>query len=398
MKRRLSVPFLVLTSMAYVAFAPASASAAPGCALVAAPWGSDQGTGSVESPLRTVQALVGSLSAGQTGCLRGGTYEGDVTIAHGGQPGEALTLESYPGETATIVGRIWITQQASNVILEDLDLNGTNAESLPSPTINGDDVTFARDEVTNDNTAICFDIGSNAGWGVAQDTIITLDRIHNCGVEPPTNHEHGIYVEDAIDTMIEWNLIYANADRGIQLYPDAQDTTIDHNVIDDNGEGIIFSGDFGLASDGSNVYDNLLTDSTQRFDAESWYPQGNPLGTGNVLHDNCLWGGREGPVNTSAGGFEAVDNIVADPRYVDAADHNYHLLASSPCLALTGDIAAEVPGASDQQPVATPQSHRSSRVKAPTHSRRSRAAGHKRAGRKHRAHRRHAHTRRYRLR
>ncbi len=53
---------------------------------------------------------------------------------------------------------------------------------------------------------------------------------------------------DATDTTIEWNLIYANADRGIQLYPNAEYTTIDHNIIDDNGEGILFAGDDGTAS------------------------------------------------------------------------------------------------------------------------------------------------------
>src|SRR5205807_9016618 len=137
--------------------------------------------------------------------------------------------------------------------------------------------------------------------------------------------DHGIYVDDAINTRIEWSLIYDNADRGIQLYPNAQGTTIDHNVIDDNGEGIIFSGDNGMASDGNEVYNNLLTGATIRHDVESWYPNGNPLGTGNVLHDNCVWGGREGAIDTSGGGFTATHNLNVNPQYVDATRHEYRL-------------------------------------------------------------------------
>jgi parallel beta-helix repeat protein len=172
-------------------------------------------------------------------------------------------------------------------------------------------------------------------------------------VLPANNHEHGIYVESATDTRVEWNLIYDNADRGIQLYPNAQYTTIDHNVIDDNGEGIIFSGDNGVASDHADVYNNLLTNSQIRHDAESYYPAGNPTGTGNVLHDNCLWGGREGTIDSSGGGFTAANNKVADPQYIAPAEHNYHLLPTSPCLQLVGDIAAAVDGTPPTQPTGT---------------------------------------------
>ena len=99
--------------------------------------------------------------------------------------------------------------------------------------------------------------------------MITHSRIHGCGVLPANNHEHGIYVDDAIGTRIEWNLIYDNADRAIQLYPNSQGATIDHDVIDDNGEGIIFSGDNGMASSNNDVYNNLMTGARIRYDAES---------------------------------------------------------------------------------------------------------------------------------
>jgi hypothetical protein len=48
------------------------------------------------------------------------------------------------------------------------------------------------------------------------------DRMHDCGRLPPTNHDHGVYVEGAVDTVISDSLIYDNANRGIQLFPNAQ--------------------------------------------------------------------------------------------------------------------------------------------------------------------------------
>ena len=369
MSRWAPISTLVVAGALAATLIPGSAAAAgasSGCNLFAAPSGSDSSSGSALAPFRTVQRLVNSLAPGQTGCVRAGTYGEDVAISRGGTPGSPVTLTSYPGETATIIGRLWVTKQASDVAISKLDLDGRNPDDLPSPTVNGNDITFSSDDITNDHTAICFNIGSDAGYGVARDTVITHSRIHGCGVLPANNHEHGIYVDDAIGTRIEWNLIYDNADRAIQLYPNSQGATIDHNVIDNNGEGIIFSGDNGMASSNNDVYNNLMTGARIRYDAESWYPDGNPVGTRNSLHDNCVWGGREGMINTSGGGFSAWHNITADPRYVNAAKHDYRLNSSSPCLSLTGDIAAVVNGSSAPtgQPRAAHRPHETRRHSA----------------------------------
>ena len=58
---------------------------------------------------------------------------------------------------------------------------------------------------------------------------------------PANNHEHGIYVEASDGAQIVDNWIYDNADRGVQLFPDAQGTYVARNVIDRNGQGVIFS-------------------------------------------------------------------------------------------------------------------------------------------------------------
>jgi hypothetical protein len=340
---------------------------APACNRYAAPSGSDRARGGPRTPFRTVQRLVNSLRPGQTGCLRAGTYQTPVRIARGGRQRARITLAAYPGETATIVGRFEIMKGANYVTVTGLRLNGANPTRLPSPMVYADHVTFSYDDVTNGHTGICFAIGSKT-WGWATDTLITHDRVHDCGQMPATNYQHGFYIGAATGTTIEWSLIYANAARGIQLYPDAQHTTIDHNIIDDNGEGILISGVDGVASSYTNVYDNIISDANVRHDVESFWPAGNPVGVGNSVHNNCLWRGREGAISAPRG-VRASHNARVDPMFVNAAAHDYRLQAASPCLFAVGDVDAAVDGLAATIPLIkhTPFAGRVSGSGTPSH-------------------------------
>ena len=320
------------------------------CNRFASPSGSDSSPGSLRAPFQTVQRLVNSLRPGQTGCLRAGTYIRSVRIARGGLPSARITLTAYPGETATIMGRVEIIEGADYVTVTGLRLNGANPGRLPSPMVDANHVTFSYDDVTDDHTGICFGIGS-ASWGWATDTLITHDRVHDCGQPQAFNLQHGFYVGAATGTRIEWSLIYANAARGIQLYPDAQHTTIDHDIIDDNAEGIMISGEGGQASSYTNVYDNIISNATVRHDVESFWPAGNPVGVENVVHDNCVWRGRQGTIYVRNGGLAANDNARVNPQFVDAHDHNYTLKPTSRCLFVIGDVEAAVDGTRAVTPV-----------------------------------------------
>ena len=320
------------------------------CDKVAAPNGSDSAGGTAGAPYRTAQKVADSLAAGQTGCLRAGIYDEDLTVRRGGGAGAPVTIRSYPGERARVVGRLWIARTADYVTIAQLDLDGVNPEqTLPSPTVNSSNVTFVDNDVTNRHTAICFNIGSGS-YGRARNTLIARNRIHDCGKLPANNHEHGIYVSNADDTKILGNAIYDNADRGVQLYPDAQRTVIQGNVIDGNGVGVIFSGVGGVASSDNDVEFNVITNSNQRNNVESWYPAGNPIGRNNVLRNNCIAGGVRDSGNGGIGaqvGFTATANITSPVQYANRAAKDFALPAGSACAALlargSGDIPADTP-------------------------------------------------------
>ena len=158
---------------------------------------------------------------------------------------------------------------------------------------------FQDNDVTNDHNGICFNLG-NASYGRAVNDTIQRNRIHDCGRPQPREQPRPrIYLAYTDDVKILNNVIYDNADRGIQLYPDAQRTEISGNVIDGNGEGIIFSGVGGSASSDNVVENNVITNSRLRHDVESWYP--DLVGERNVVRNNCVHGGTQGPISNGYG-------------------------------------------------------------------------------------------------
>src|SRR5919202_6432600 len=345
MRRRLARRLTMLAAATTLALAaagtPTAAADDPSCTRVAAPTGSDSAAGTDAAPYRTAQMLVDSLSPCDVGCRRAGTYHEDVTFNRGGSGETArLTIRSYAGERATISGRLYIPDRANYVTVERLDLDGHDAPMcgskpdchLPSPTVNGDHVVFQDNDVTNRHLGICFNLGA-AGYGRAVDDVIQRNRIHDCGVLPANNHEHGIYLAYSDNVQILNNVIFDNADRGVQLYPDAQHTLIKGNVIDGNGGGVIFSGAGSTASNDNVVENNVITNSKLRHDVESWYP--DLIGSGNKVRNNCVYGGKQGPLSGGYG-FDIGTNLKVDPRYVDRAGKDFRLASGSPCAAVLG--------------------------------------------------------------
>lgn len=276
------------------------------CDRYASPRGSDRWPGTERRPFKTVRRLVSRLRVGQIGCLEpGATFVEDVTIRRGGSAGLPITLTSPSRPAATIRGRLYIADSANHMVFANLVLDGRNSENLASPTVNGDDILFDHDEVTNAHTAICFLLGSRR-YGQAVDVVIRASAIHDCGALPANNREHGIYVEWADRTVITGNAITRNADRGVQLFPDAQHSTVTHNFIVANGEGVIVSGDSDAASSDNVVAFNVITDSTIRHDVEEWWP--GPVGARNEVVSNCV--GGPGSIQQPARGYVARDNVV----------------------------------------------------------------------------------------
>ena len=234
-------------------------------------------------------------------------------------------------------GRLHVANSANHVVVRQLFLDGRNRANLPSPTVNGNNAVFRDNDVTTGDTTICFLLGSRE-YGRARRTVIERNRIHDCGELPPTNHHHGIYVEAAYGTRITRNWIYDNADRGVQLFPDAQRTYVARNVIDGNGEGVVFS----RKSANNVVENNAISNPVVRYNIEDY----ELSGTGNVARRNCLWSPRHPDKAGIQPGIEVevVENVVTEPAYANRGDDDLRLQADSPCFDFSAGSRRPGPG------------------------------------------------------
>lgn len=328
---------------------PNAVIAAEPCDRYAAPTGSDAAAGTAADPLRTVPQLVASLEAGDTGCLRAGSYtethNGYIArFGRSGSAGAPITLRSHPGERARIVGTVMVATEADHVRITDLDIEGTGDANTVK--IYSSDVVVTGNDITNAMRGdSCMILGSSSA-GRAVRTIVRRNTFHDCGSPANGNKDHSIYASVTQDVQIVDN-VFSNASAlTIQLYPDAQDSRVAHNVIDGGAGtirgGIVIGGGEQTASSGNVVERNVIAHTAASSVYSHWE---GPVGTGNVVRSNCAWDAGGTAFETGDGGFSVSGNRVANPRFADRAGRVYRLGAGSDCLGLVGhDTAARLMG------------------------------------------------------
>lgn len=277
--------------------------------------------GSAAAPFRTVGKLLAALSSGQTGCLQEGTYVENVTFPKGGSGSAPITLAAAPGVHAVLKGVLTVPDTTDNIAITGLVLDGASAAKSPSPLIRGDRVALRGNEITNAG-ADCITLGDQMS-GTAKAAIIEGNRIHGCA--------SGVVGRVAESSLVANNFIFDNTGDGVALFPNGDSFTIEHNIIDGNGHGVLFGSDGVLVSINDNVRFNVISNSTVGFNVYSAFPAA--VGTGNNANQNCLWMGKKGDVAMPLKGFSTKDNVIADPMYVDRAAKNFALAPGSACAA-----------------------------------------------------------------
>ena len=294
--------------------------------------------------------------ARRVACDRG-TYKETVEVNANGAPGAPITIQSYPGERATFLGRLTTDRTSSYLTFQNMTFDGSAAPSdgggslQPSPTVHGESIAFIGNEVTNRHTAICFAVGSEQ-YGRAPRVVIRRNKIHDCGRLPPTNHEHGIYLHSPCCAQVTDNWVYDNADTGIQMFPDADGNYIARNIVYGNGDNMSFGGDSKdgvcASSDDNIVERNVLSHPRVKENVGSWSGCGKH-GTGNILRENCIWP----PTFQAEGeGFTLLNNFYVEPAYVNAAAKDFRIVPGTPCAPLVVDPGGSGPGGAPGQSAA----------------------------------------------
>jgi parallel beta helix pectate lyase-like protein len=336
--RRALATTVALAALSLFSAGPAAAD--NGCTKAAAPAGSDSAEGTEAAPYASVQKLVEALGPGETGCLRQGTYGGDPVSMR--EPDS--TLKSYPGERATVKAFLEVYPGAARAHVTGLRFDsGGNGNSV-AVKLQADGAVFSDNEVTKSGQGICILAGS---WNAARGVVIERNRIHDCG-PAGSKYDHDIYLSGTRDAVVRWNILSADAGGfGVHMYPDADGTVVEHNVIDGNHGGVVFAGNGSEgASDHNLVRNNAITFSGPRWNVESSW-SGGAAGVGNSVDHNCVYSpGAEGRSGIGErDGFTSQSNTVLNGSpYVNRADGDYRFRADSPCATLVGDVEGVISG------------------------------------------------------
>ena len=200
--------------------------------------------------------------------MRAGTYPEWLTLSRSGTATAPITLTSYPGERATITGRLKIT--GSYVRVSGLRFQGgtsANASDVVVYVSGGDHVEVSGSELTGAAMSAVY-VG-DPGNGADAFRFVS-NWVHDNGSH--YNLDHGIYCGTARGALIANNLFERSYAYGIHLYPDCDGAVVTQNTVVGSGRSGIIVGGESTTSDGNVVVNNLVA-----FNADFAY---GPTGAG----------------------------------------------------------------------------------------------------------------------
>ena len=229
-------------------------------------------------------------------------------------------------------------------------------------------IRISNSEIKNAPSQGILDSSANGviGWN----EYINLDVHHNGGTTP-NYWRHGFYIGTP-NNLVEGCDVHHNSAYGIQLqYAPAAKNILRNNKTHDNlwGGVVVF-----MTGSGNLVYDNLVYDNAEigiQIDAgaantELYNNTVYQNGVSGTHHYGGIWIGAQGTgtPNTSVVNNIAYQNCAdfvdqgtstvqshnlfgTDPRFVNAAGRNLHLLADSPAIdagSTLSEVAADFDG------------------------------------------------------
>lgn len=329
--------------------------------------GNDAGPGTDARPFRTIGRGLDAVGAGDTLCVRGGTYAEKLggDWPSGTSWGNAVTVRAYPGEmvivrpsSGYIAVEFW--GNAHHVVLDGLVLDGSNvSDNVVKMQWGGEGATphhirFVGCEIRGSSYP-----NIQVGHGSDYNEFVDCD-IHDSG-------SYGAYVEGSHNLFEGCDIHDNHGGWGLHVYSGHSGYPPDYNVVrgcrvyDNHGSSGWGAGIGFYIGTGNVAYNNLvwgtnwrgITVATNASDTRIYNntvygsrSDGILLGItthGSVARNNIVWQNGGAELNNEGGVGTVSHNLTnADPLFVNAGGHDFRLLVGSPAID-AGIALAEVP-------------------------------------------------------
>lgn len=202
---RRMVLFAVFMGLFMVAILTLSASTqAANKSIYVAPGGNDNNPGTIDKPLKTIQASIDRAMAGDTVYVRDGTYVEAVKITRSGTNDNPIVIKAYPGEKPVIDGRAGV--DCLNCGLPD----GPIVEAWIDPRTGrglkwGSLVGIQGDNVIFDGFIVKRSMGRGIIVSSSDRTVSNLTLRNNQVLD---SRDAGILLEETENILIENNVVW----------------------------------------------------------------------------------------------------------------------------------------------------------------------------------------------
>jgi hypothetical protein len=357
-----------------------------GTSYYVSPTGSDSNSGTFSTPFRTLAKGTSVLKPGDTLYVRAGTYAESLSdkIPSGTSWTAPVTVAAYPGEQVVVQptsGNFVMRIQGSRsyIIVDGLIFDGSfvasaNVYIVAISSGTPQHIRIKNSEIRNGPSQGIL-VESIAGYPKPEYNEFLNLRVHDNGT---TDFAHGFYIQSN-HNLIESCEIYRNAGWGIQVYKeggingeDAGDNIIRNNKVHDNARAGARGVGIGLyVGKGNIAYNNLVWNNnngivigigateTKVFN-NTVYQNSGTAGiyvksdsTNAIVKNNIAYLNAGSNIRNDGAGTALDANLAGiDPKFVDAANYDFHLLAGSPAID-QGSLLSEVE--KDFDGVARPQ-------------------------------------------
>jgi hypothetical protein len=312
---------LVASALALISTPPAVAA---GTEYYVAPYGDDQGPGTIDGPWATVEKGVTSLQPGDVLFLRGGTYVERIKNPEvaDGTSSSPITVRAFPGERPVVQGLFWIngadhwTYDGVNVTW-DLETGGSGEYMVKLK--GGTGWVFTNAEVWGAHSK-----GAIRVAGDATDWTLSDLFVHDTYRTNDDDEDDLVFVntKDGGGVLERSLLVNSENGRAVRIGPkkkggnETSDVIVRYNTMYNNVGPSNIQIFYGAA--GNEIHHNLMVGTEDAAKADVM--RIDLSGTGNHLWDNLGWESKEvvgKPLLVDGGGNVQIDPAFADPARGD---------------------------------------------------------------------------------